>query len=308
MILRNSLILFILLGLSFDPCEFLAIKKETDFVIDDVIQKLAEKVNSYQVLKARNYTPPFSWAEKLGLFKSEIRLNFFGPPISRDFRNGEASSVFDNDMFSSGWILTALLEANLYGKGAPSLSKERLQLALDAIQAFNNKNEPNSEHSLIRTFWPQIFNESNQLWFEQPINIRNVAMTLNKIPFDEIAKILEKLKLEKLAEIIEQFKRFGSLSDVFSIPPDFDDTYLNLGLGATLSELSSKYPESAAAWLANNTDVSRLIDATCKYAFEPFNSDDLNKNLIDPRTFYYARKFIQSAFQNEQDIKLVTTW
>ncbi len=61
-------------------------------------------------------------------------------------------------MFSTGWIITCLLESNLYGQGAPEFSSDRLQLALEAIGAYHNRNENNYEKSVIRTFWPQVAN------------------------------------------------------------------------------------------------------------------------------------------------------
>ena len=297
----------LIIVLNFQAIELLAIKKQTASPIETVIEKLAEKVNSYQVLKAQNFTPPNKWAEKLGLFKTDIRLNFFGNAFSQSLRNGEASSVFDNDMFSTGWILTTLLESTLYGKGAPVFDPERLQLALDAIGAYNNKNDENAEKNLIRTFWPQNFNETTGFWYQQPININNVALELQKIPFDQIFIILEILGLKNWAVIMEDLKGFSEYSPIFHIPPDFDDTYLNLGLGSTLSKVSDIYPRAIASWLPNNTNVDHLIEVTAKYSYEPFN-EDLNKNLIDPRTFFYARKFIQAAAENKESLKLITTW
>lgn len=84
-------------------------------VLGDVINELSKKVFSYQALKEQPYAPPFKWYEKQGLFKSEIRVNTFGNPIAQGFRDGSLSAVYDNDMFSTGWIITALLETQLYG-------------------------------------------------------------------------------------------------------------------------------------------------------------------------------------------------
>jgi hypothetical protein len=82
---------------------------------------------------------------------------------------------------------------------------------------------------------------------------------------------------------------------------------LNLGLGATLSKLKSVYPDIYQAWLKNNTDVESLIDATVRYAFRPEESN-FNNNLIDPRTFFFARSFIQEAYKTSQPLSLITTW
>ena len=285
--------------------------------IDTVIAELSEKINTYQVLKPLNGTPPFTWYEKKGikfiiktplslnhfnvdclykgLFRSDIRLNFAGNPVLQTLRDGLAS-VFDNDMFSSGWIITALLEANLYGKGAPVFDAKRLDLALSAISEYNNKNDLNNKQSVVRTFWQQHLNETSGLWYQQPTNIRSVTLFLKDafdfIPWKQIESLLKSLGLTKWEQIVEKIEHDGGevpqdLLDVFCIPPDFDDTYLNLGMGATLSKLTQFYPDIYASWLRNNSNIDHLVDVTVKYAYEPFN-EDINKNLIDPRTYFYV--------------------
>lgn len=274
----------------------------------DILKELEDRINSYQVLQEQPYKPPFKWAEKKGLFRSDIRINVFGNPIAHEVRSGEITAIFDNDMFSTGWIITTLLEANLYGKGAPVFDANRLQLALESIGAFNNKNDNNFQHSLIRTFWPQIFNSTNKIWQQQPDNIRNVALNIEHIPWESIEKILEILKFENLIKFAEEFRQLGTESiKAFCIPPDFDDTYLNLGLGATLYKLKNVYPTSYESWIKNNTDIQHLIEVTNRYAYKPF-SQDPNENTIDPRTFYFARKFIQQASEQNRPLNLITTW
>ena len=281
--------------------------------LESILLKLAEKINSYQTLKAVNFTPPFSWAKKAGLFESDIRVNFVGNPTLQKLRNSAWTSVFDNDMFSTGWIITAILEADLYGKGAPKFDADRLELALDTIGKYKNQNDPSMNQSLIRTFWPQVFNSSSGYWFQQPINIRDVVIIaqryiLNVIPFKKIEWILKYFKLNNLLDWIERFKNSPStILDAFCIPPDFDDTYLNLGIGATLSKVADIYPEAYGSWLSGNSDVDELIKLTTRYAYRPFDSD-LNRNTIDPRTYFYARNFIQEAFDNQASLGLITTW
>ena len=58
-------------------------------------------------------------------------------------------------------------------------------------------------------------------------------------------------------------------------------------MGATLSKLTQFYPDIYASWLRNNSNIDHLVDVTVKYAYEPFN-EDINKNLIDPRTYFYV--------------------
>ena len=303
--------IFVLFQLASDSLVF---GKVLDIPLEKTISQLADKLNTFQVLKPVNFTPPHSWAKKAGLFESDIRVNFAGNPLNQELRDSTLFSVFDNDMFSTGWIITAILEADLYGKGAPSFDAGRLQLELDTLNDYKNKDDLNLNQTLVRTFWPQTLNATSGEWFQEPINIRNVVNIaqnlLNDVPFAEIEKVLKKLNLTKLLDLIKQLDNpgvFSLLLDAFCIPPDFDDTYLNLGIGATLSQVADKYPKAYGSWLSGNSDVDGLIKLTTRYAYRPFDSD-LNRNTIDPRTYFYARNFIQEAFDNQASLGLITTW
>lgn len=100
--------------------------------------------------------------------------------------------------------------------------------------------------------------------------------------------------------------RDGYLS-VFHIPPDFDDTFVNLGLGSLLVDLSHDFPEALARWQRDNTNLTSLLDALRRYAYRPFGQNpDLSS--IDPRTYYYIRYFLNEAHAAGQDVALVPTW
>ena len=45
----------------------------------------------------------------------------------------------------------------------------------------------------------------------------------------------------------------------------------------------------------------------CVYTIRPF-SNDSRVNLIDPRTYFYSRGFLEDASQKNKDVALVTTW
>ena len=65
----------------------------------------------------------------------------------------------------------------------------------------------------------------------------------------ELDRILDKLGLHDIAEIMDQLlSKKDGLKHVFQIPPDFDDTFVNLGLGALLTEVKEYFPESHAQW------------------------------------------------------------
>ena len=93
----------------------------------------------------------------------------------------------------------------------------------------------------------------------------------------------------------------------FHLPPDFDDTFVNLGLGALLTDLGKDLPDAVALWAGQNTNLTSVVDALRQYAYKPFSGDQ-NVNTIDTRTFYYMRQFLGEAIARKEDIALVPTW
>lgn len=127
--------------------------------------------------------------------------------------------VFDNDMFSSGWIVTALLESNLYGKYAPVFDPKRLDLVMSSMSDYNNKNDE-SKTSIIRTFWQQELNTTTKIWYQQPTNIRKVTELLKDgvdlIPFKEIIAFLKFFKINNLEKLVESIaQNAGQLPETF---------------------------------------------------------------------------------------------
>ncbi len=71
--------------------------------------------------------------------------------------------------------------------------------------------------------------------------------------------------------------------------------------------MKNQYPQVYNSWLSNNTEVNRLVEVTSKYAYRPFDSD-LNKNVIDTRTYFWTREFIHEAQSAGKPLALITTW
>jgi hypothetical protein len=276
--------------------------------LDSVIQRLALKVNSYQVLDETDYNSSFSWYKARGLFRSEIRFNFFGGPALKLLRNDRFTYIQDNNMFATACIVTALLEAELYGSGAPVFDKTRLQLALNAIDSFKDKNQPSwSNGSLVQTFWPQVFNKSVNTWQQRPENLENLANRVIK-RVEELEDLLKILNLDNLVWIAEMVKKLINMClEVLGIPADFNDSFVNLGIGGALSQLQAVYPDQYRKWRTLNSDMAGLADLTLKYAYRPFDSDS-SKNMIDPRSYFYARTFILKAAKKNRTVSLITTW
>ncbi|CAF0992576.1 unnamed protein product [Didymodactylos carnosus] len=294
---QSFYILFIILLFKTTTCE-----KDINSTINELIHIIAD----YQVLKPRNYTPPVRWEEDLGLYRSEIRINIAGNPAVAELRKNEFVYVFDNNIFATGWILTTLLEANMYGNTPLTIDAERLSLTLDTIAAFHNHND--AENNCNMQFWSQMYNETTKTWISTPINVRSLIVNLDG-NLSELERLLKLIGLENAAQLIDiilvQSKTF---LDAFEIPADFDDTYLNIGLGATLKMIQNQYPSAYKQWLSSNKNFKKLCNDTVKYAYHP-TSSQIDQNTIDPRTYFWLRDFLHDYIEKQKKNPiLVTTW
>lgn len=95
---------------------------ESKAPIETVMEKLIKSISDEQVrrIKKRNFSfhqrlvfskvlkpVPFKlpeWEKKLGLYRSEIRLDFFGEALVADLRHNKFIYVFDNNMFATGFV------------------------------------------------------------------------------------------------------------------------------------------------------------------------------------------------------------
>lgn len=99
----------------------------------------------------------------------------------------------------------------------------------------------------------------------------------------------------------------AAYAKAFQITPDFDDTFLNLGLGSLLSQYKSDFPASHKLWLSQNANLDSIWTALKKFAYRPF-SGDRDVNTIDPRTYFYIRGFLEQANDSGRDVALIPTW
>lgn len=53
----------------------------------------------------------------------------------------------------------------------------------------------------------------------------------------------------------------------FHIPADFDDTFVNIGLGSLLKENSKSFPKSYKSWTKRNSNLNSAFTALKKYAY-----------------------------------------
>jgi hypothetical protein len=190
----------------------------------------------------------------------------------------------------------------MYGRAPQTIDTEHLLLSIDAIETFHDHNQNESSVPLM-TFWSQIYNQTTNTWQSAPENLRYLINDLDKnlIIIEDILKILGIQNIEKLIEKL--ISTTTSLTQTFEIPPDFDDTYLNIGLGVQLKLLQDKYPSIYLRWLQTNSNMKKLIDLTLQYAYRP-SSLNFDQNSIDPRTYFWLRDFIRD---NPKAI-IATTW
>lgn len=57
----------------------------------------------------------------------------------------------------------------------------------------------------------------------------------------------------------------------FHIPPDFDDTFVNIGLGSLLKEIPD-YSDLFDKWRSTNSNVTSVLQALKRYAYRPHSN------------------------------------
>jgi len=67
--LKYFIVILFLIALNWEKVELFSINKPEypAFKDGNLLKNLFDKALSYQVLKEQNYSPPFHWAEKLGI-------------------------------------------------------------------------------------------------------------------------------------------------------------------------------------------------------------------------------------------------
>ncbi|XP_019646980.1 PREDICTED: uncharacterized protein LOC109487423 [Branchiostoma belcheri] len=263
--------------------------------VRSTIAALNRRIADLQALHDEDVIP--GQAKQKGLYSSEVKVNFHGPPEVSLLRD---MGLYDNNAFATLWIVTCLLESHTYGT-APAPDPGRLQLAVDAVNTFHGQT--------AMDFWPQVYNQTTGVWVQSPENLLYVAqLTDNDIPWNTIKKVLLDLGLDDLWNaVVSMQNRMKNMEAAYRIPPDFDDSFLNLGLGAQLLQLKDSFPLAYRSWASNNTDLQSLQNHLKSYAYRPLSGDN-NADTIDPRTYYYMRPFLEKAAREGDEITLVTTW
>lgn len=93
--------------------------------------------------------------------------------------------------------------------------------------------------------------------------------------------------------------------DASYIPPDFDDDSVNIGLGSMLSS-SERTKVQFQMWKGNNTNFTQVFSSLKKYAYRPFTTGETA--IIDPRTYFYLREYLQALQKEQYPAAFVATW
>ncbi|KAL5014184.1 hypothetical protein ScPMuIL_008454 [Solemya velum] len=128
------------------------------------------------------------------------------------------------------------------------------------------------------------------------------------LPWPVIEEFLLALGLDKVEEVIKMLLSMREMYlTVFQVPPDFDDTFVNIGIGSLLREMRSEFPESNLFWTQKNSNLTFIFSEMKRVAYRPLSSEE-SVNTIDTRTYFYIRKFLQNSISEKKDLALIPTW
>jgi len=298
MIVKLKIYLFLLIScmlVIFVPNLF---PKKEKTPLKTTIAQLVQALDDEQIKQSTGFFPPFSFIEDQGLYKSYVKLNFFGTYPHYLLR--KYFSIPDSNMFISNFVSIALLES--WELGTIELPRDQLELAVNAILNFKDKNSNNTD---IYTFWLQQMGESkysaSPLNLVYGIDIFMKGSSVMKVILDALG--LDDFYMKYIDYFVQMFKVFQV---VFKIPSDTDDTSVNMALGAKLILHKNDLSDLAKNWTNVNSHLNETIQTYLQYSYKPFESD-INEAMTDPRTYYFLREFLKIK-PNDTNLTLINTW
>lgn len=265
---------------------------ENEKIYDFLIKKISQ--NQYK--KEHKYNNLFWMAHRKGLYKSYNKLNTNGNLPKRLFR--QIFNNPDNNMFVTTFIIRNYLE--LYNLNEIELPKTQIEMALEAISKFRDKNNPEIS---FYNFWAQEKNEKGT-YSQIPENIQypiNFLLSFLGI----VLKTTKFLRLdsfsEKLSFILTQAKEH---TENIHIPPDVDDTSMNINIGNFLSRIKSAYPSLYKTWQKNNPNLKKTYKKISEFNYKPFSNSE--NNYQDPRTYFFIKDYLKT--KKLEKIELTSTW
>jgi len=170
-------------------------------------------------------------------------------------------------------------------------------------------------------------------WPEKAINGSYVSTPSNLVdPLDRIhpsdsfetivASYMKSLGLSAYIPLVHGLTDWPvGLIKFFRVPPDSDDTAVNLALVAAMNDAggpgaTTRFHDAAKPLAASDASIGAGMGYYLKYAYRPFSDDDAH-NMLDPRAYYWMRFFLRDieseytakgAVQELKDYALFSTW
>ena len=243
---------------------------------------------------------PLIWQEEKGLYKSYIHVNFVDNSNSLFttlIRN--QIKVLDSNNFVTSFVLMNLLE--VYELSGLELDQTTFKNGLDALLEYRDKNY--SPEIPIYTFWREIFSNERGIWTQYPGNMNKVVDLLPSFS-DSFLKTLNMFGLKSVSDLCKTYNtlRAGFLN-AYRIPPDTDDTSVNLGLSSRLNDFPH-LKNVTENWTNSNSNFTELFNLFKRFAYRPFlNDSERSRNIsqfadvIDPRSYFVLHGFVTEQAQ-----------
>jgi hypothetical protein len=312
---------FLILILSFFLLSSLNLANCNNLKRDNILKTIQQIHKNLQNEQSKTNVPfrsiPLIWEEEKGLYKSYIHVNFVDNSnslFSSLIRNN--IKVLDLNNFVTSFVLMNLLEVNELS--GIELDQTSFKNGLEALLSFRDKNY--SPKIPVYTFWREIFSQEKGIWSQYSGNMNKVVDLLPTFS-NGFLKTLNMLGLKSLSDI---FKTYNGLREGFlhayRIPPDTDDTSVNLGLTARLNNFPN-LRNITENWTDSNSNFTELFDIFKRYAYRPFlNETKKSRNIsqtadvIDTRSYFVLHGFISEHAQKSRNLNktpsliLPATW
>ncbi|EAR91824.2 hypothetical protein TTHERM_00985180 (macronuclear) [Tetrahymena thermophila SB210] len=292
--MRLFVIILVLVSLSLSRSDFLE-NEQRDVSYSKQINKLLKKLDEqyYHEEQEFKYFPP-QFYQKKGLYSSYIHGN------AMDKENGYLYHLVrqyigcpDSNMFVSNFVLSALLDCAEFG--TIQIDQDLFEQTIDTILEFRDKNQKEGIPSY--SFWLQKL--KNETWYSSPINLENIANSMKYMP-EWVKTILAKMGLNFVA-------MSNLIIDAFHLPPDADDSSVNIALGYRIMNSPFIRQSIKDKWIRNNYDVNGYFNLLKKYSYKPFDTSNSSLNTIDIRTYFGFNEYL-SQLNRTENFQLFTTW
>ncbi|KAL4496470.1 hypothetical protein ABPG72_014700 [Tetrahymena utriculariae] len=274
---------------------FLFTSNSQDLSYEQQFNELSKKLEGqrYNQQKDFKYFPP-QFFEKKGLYSSNIhgnamdQNNTFFYHLIREY-----VGCPDSNMFVTNFVLSALLDcAEL---GTIEIDQDMFEESIDAILEFRDKNQQEGIPSY--SFWLQDYKDGT--WYSYPQNLQKVAQMIKIMP-DWVKNIFQKMGLSFVA-VADQ------IVDAFHLPPDTDDSSVNIALGIRIMNSPFIRQSIKDKWIKSNHNLQGYYQLLKKYSYKPFDSSNSSVNTLDVRTYFAFHNYLQSL-NKTYNFSVFTTW